>query len=92
MNVRVFNVALPDGTFVYGTKTKDDVESNINIALDLTQLAQQIKKEMGLLSGSIDFFPFHDVECGPNLIIRKCTALSEKDIEKFMEAFRESPS
>jgi len=93
MNIRVYKVIFQDkGKESFEMKKKDERGSigyaNIEaVAEDVKYTADKHLKENFKSKVSIDFFPFHEIECYSGLVVRHCIPLSEEEKKGFLIHF-----
>ena len=93
VNIRVYMVRFEDGRVAFEAKREDARAADV--AATLETLAKLIKGELNRTLGarpkrevSIDFIPFHDIECPSGLLPSRCYPLTEQEKETFWTAFR----
>jgi len=90
MNIRVFKVMFPDGkiSFEYRCYNRGcDCGSIQLIAETVKEEVTKILQNISFAKISIDFTPFHDIECPSDLSPRFCMALSEDEKKEFWEYY-----
>lgn len=98
-NIRVYKVIFPNGRIEFESKEKDDRGSCAYGSLESAVASIKYRVKY-ILSPSpmpftpptptevtIDFMPFHDVECPSGLSPRRCLPLSNEEQERFWELF-----
>ncbi len=95
-NIRVYKVVFPDGNANFEWKTEDGrgstgcftIESVASVVK--SDIKAFFKKNKGYLSQvSIDFKPFHEIECPNDLDPRRCRALTDEEAKEFWRLFND---
>ena len=90
-NIRVYRSISPAGHEGFALRC-----SNSSLSTEFTNLkigAKIVKKLIkqwqngAYLQTSIDFFPYHDIECDPNCELELCKPLSEEEKKEFWKHF-----
>ncbi len=92
MNIRAYKVRLPDGNPVFEIKKNDsgggcECSNILTLAKTVKEVATRYFEENNFSQVSIDFSPFHDIECASGLSPKLCIALSEKEKQKFWKYY-----
>lgn len=97
MNIRVYKIIYANKRIGFSYRTKEDTPGQIretlrNVARKVKILADSHLVDEANFPGktSIDFFPFHDIECRQSLAPCRCLALTEQERQKFWEHFNEN--
>ncbi len=98
LNIRVYRIQLPDGSSFFVNSAEDRAggvrsESISVIAKQclyagmIDKKEQDIKQVSNPTQSTIDFKPFHDIECPVGSKPQRCFPLTEKEQNDFWVAF-----
>lgn len=91
MHIRVYRITLVDGRLAYEQKETDGrgsmgCSSIFSLAHNARAAVERMLSE-GCLHVSIDFSPFHDIDCYSDLAPRFCSPLSGEERAMFWTHF-----
>lgn len=95
INFRAYKIIFPDGNFNFEMKKSDGrgsagFDSIRNMAEIVKDKVENmfLENQGKMVQISIDFKPFHDIECCNDLSDRRCLPLTKKEAEEFWKHFK----